>query len=135
MIFVFNNVKKNFMTIRIKSLSIFLLAAVAFIFAGCEKKEYSFGDIKTPADLTLTATVAGTDASNPNGNGTGAVAITTTAKNVLTYKIDFGDGKSQIVPSGTINYKYTNPGTDEYVITVSAIGTGGVISTISKKVT
>ena len=126
--------KKNFMTIRIKSLSIFLLAAVAFI-AGCEKKEYSFGDFKTPSDLTLTATVAGVDASNPNGNGTGAVAITTTAKSALTYKIDFGDGKSQLVPSGTINYKYTNPGTDEYVVTVSAIGTGGVVSTISKKVT
>lgn len=122
------------MTIRIKSLSIFLLAVVAFI-AGCEKKEYSFGDFKTPADLTLTAAVAGVDASNPNGNGTGAVVITTTAKNAITYKIDFGDGKSQIVPSGAINYKYSNPGTADYVITVNAIGTGGVVSTISKKIT
>jgi hypothetical protein len=125
--------KKNFMTIRIKSLSIFLLAAVAFI-AGCEKKDYSFGDFKTPTDLTLTATVAGVDASNPNGNGTGAVAITTTAKSALTFKIDFGDGKSQVVPSGNIVYKYTNPGTADYVITVSAVGTGGVVSTISKKI-
>jgi hypothetical protein len=125
--------KKNFMTIRIKSLSIFLLAAVAFI-AGCEKKDYSFGDFKTPSDLTLTATVAGVDANNPNGNGTGTVAITTTANNAITYKIDFGDGKSQVIPSGTINYKYNNPGTFDYVITVNAIGTGGVVSTISKKV-
>lgn len=125
--------KKNFMTIKIKSLSVFLLAAVAFI-AGCEKKEYSFGEFKTPSDLTLTATVAGVDASNPNGNGSGSVVITTTAKNALTYKIDFGDGKSQLVPSGTINYKYNNPGTFEYVITVNAVGTGGVVSTISKKV-
>lgn len=121
------------MTIKIKSLSVFLLAAVAFI-AGCEKKEYSFGEFKTPSDLTLTATVAGVDASNPNGNGSGSVVITTTAKNALTYKIDFGDGKSQLVPSGTINYKYNNPGTFEYVITVNAVGTGGVVSTISKKV-
>jgi hypothetical protein len=126
--------KMNFMTIRIKSLSLFLFAAVAFL-AGCEKKDYSFGEMKTPVDLTLTTTIAGVDASNPNGNGSGSVAITTTAKNALTYKIDFGDGKSQVVPSGTISYKYTNPGTDDYVITVSAVGTGGVVSTISKKVT
>ncbi|QNA45600.1 PKD domain-containing protein [Lacibacter sediminis] len=119
---------------KIKSFALVFLAAVAFL-AGCEKKEYSFGDFKTPSDLTLTAVVAGVDASNPNGNGTGAVAITATAKNAISYKVDFGDGKSQIVPSGIINYKYTNPGTDEYVITVNAIGTGGVVSTISKKVT
>lgn len=125
--------KKNFMTIRIKSLSLFLLAAVAFI-AGCEKKDYSFGEMKTPSDLTLTTAIAGVDASNPNGNGSGSVVITTTAKSALTYKIDFGDGKSQLVPSGTISYKYNNPGTADYVITVSAIGTGGVVSTISKKI-
>lgn len=121
------------MKLSIKSFSLFALLAV-FVAAGCEKKEYTFGEFKTPSDLTLSATVAGVDANNPNGNGTGAVAITTTAKNALTYKIDFGDGKSQLVPSGTINYKYTNPGTDDYVITVSAVGTGGVVSTISKKV-
>ncbi len=106
----------------------------AFVAAGCEKKEYTLGTIKTPADLTLTATVAGVNAGNPDGNGTGNVSITTTAANAITYKIDFGDGKSQIVPSGTINYKYNNPGTFEYVITVNAIGTAGVTSTISKKV-
>jgi hypothetical protein len=121
------------MITKIKSFALVCLAAFAFL-TGCEKKDYSFGDFKTPSDLTLTATVAGTDASNPNGNGTGNVVITTTAKNALTYNIDFGDGKSQIVPSGTINYKYSTPGTADYVITVKAVGTGGVVSTISKKI-
>lgn len=111
-----------------------MLLATAILAAGCEKKEYSFGDFKTPADLTLTATVAGVDANNPNGNGTGNVVITTTAANAITYKIDFGDGRTQIVPSGTINYKYNNPGTFDYTITVNAIGTGGVTSTISKRI-
>ncbi len=119
---------------KIKLLSLVFLSAAALLI-GCEKKEYSFGDFKTPADLTLTAAVAGVDASNPNGNGTGAVVITATAANAITYKIDFGDGKTQIVPSGTINYKYSNPGTFDYTITVNAIGTGGVVSTISKKIT
>lgn len=121
------------MKLSIKSFSLFALLA-AFVVAGCEKKEYTFGEFKTPSDLTLTATVAGVDANNPNGNGTGNVAITVTGTNAITYKMDFGDGKSQMVPSGTINYKYNNPGTFEYVVTVNAVGTGGVTSTISKKV-
>ena len=121
------------MQLSIKSFLLIALFA-AFVAAGCEKKEYTLGAIKTPADLTLTATVAGANTSNPDGNGTGNVTVTTTATNAITYKIDFGDGKSLIVPSGTINYKYNNPGTFEYVITVNAIGTGGVTSTISKKV-
>src|SRR4029078_1911439 len=58
----------------------------------------------------------------------------TTASNAISYKIDFGDGRTEMVPSGNINYKYTTPGTSEYTITVNAIGTGGAMSTTSKKV-
>ena len=39
-----------------------------------------------------------------------------------------------MVPSGSIAYKYSNPGTNDYIITVNAIGTAGAISTISKKI-
>lgn len=121
------------MNTKIKSGILFLLT-VTILVGACKKTEYSFGDIKTPANLALTATVAGTDASNPNGNGSGAVAIAVTASDAITYKIDFGDGKILMVPSGTINYKYTTPGTFDYTITVNAIGTAGTISTVSKKI-
>lgn len=117
---------KNF-----KSLSILLLV-VSLGLWGCEKDDYSFGSVKTPANLTLTTAVAGMDATNPNGNGTGNVAITTTADNEITFKIDYGDGTSAMVPSGAINHKYTNPGINVYTVTVNAIGTGGATSTISK---
>src|ERR1700712_779904 len=100
------NFKKIFMITKIKSLLIiFLIAGIGF--TACKKTEYSLGDLKTPTNLTLTAVVAGVDASNPNGNGSGNVAITTTADKAITYNIDFGDGKTQLVPSGIINYKYT----------------------------
>ena len=102
--------------------------------SGCEKAEYNFGDIITPTGLTLTATVEGVNASNPDGNGTGRVQITTKADKALSYKIDFGDGNSQLVPSGSINYKYATPGVNEFTITVSAIGTGGTVTNLSKKV-
>lgn len=118
---------------NIKSITVTLVVLLVG-FSSCKKTEYAFGDIKTPAALTLTTNVVGTDATNPNGNGTGNVVITTTASNAITYKIDFGDGKSLVVPSGTITYKYANPGTFEYTVSVNAIGTGGAMSTISKKI-
>ncbi|MES2277524.1 MAG: PKD domain-containing protein [Bacteroidota bacterium] len=122
------------MKINIKAI-IAVLIVTTISFNSCKKPEYSFGALKTPSSLALTATVAGVSASTPNGGGTGAVAIATTASDVITYKIDFGDGNTQIVPTGVINYKYNNPGTFNYTITVTAIGTGGVTSTISKMVT
>lgn len=122
------------MKINIKLTALVFISAV-LSFSSCKKQKYSFGEIETPSDVTLTAVVAGVDAANPNGNGKGNVAITTKAGKALTYKIDFGDGNSQVIPSGTINYKYSNPGTFDYIITVSAVGTGGTTSTVSKKIT
>jgi hypothetical protein len=108
--------------------------ATGIFFTACKKTEYSLGDLKSPAGLTLTTAITGVDGTNPNGNGSGTVVITTTATNAITYNIDFGDGKTQVVPSGAITYKYTNPGTYDYTVTVNAVGTAGIISSISKKI-
>lgn len=113
---------------------ILLFAASVGLFLGCKKEKYSFGDIKTPSDLTLHTEIIGVDADNPYGDGSGSVTITTSAKDQLSYKIDFGDGTSKMVPSGTITHNYTTPGTEEYTITVSAVGTAGTTSTISEKI-
>ena len=113
--------------------AVLLITIIGFL--SCKKTEYSFGNIKTPSSLTLTSAVAGVDATNPNGNGTGTVTITTLATDALTYNIDFGDGKTQVVPSGVITYKYTTPGVNDYMVTVKAVGTGGSVSVISKKIT
>lgn len=118
---------------HIKSL-ILIFLVTGFGLSSCKKTEYSFGELKTPSGLTLTTTIAGQNTANPNGDGTGKVTITTSASDVITYKIDFGDGTVQLVPSGTIEYKYTNPGTADYTVTVNAVGTGGVVSTVSKKI-
>lgn len=103
-------------------------------FVACEKAEYNFGDITAPTQLTLNTTVEGVDAANPNGNGTGKVQISAKADKALSYKIDFGDGTVQMIPGGSITYKYATPGINEYTITVSAIGTGGTVTNLSKKV-
>lgn len=115
-------------------LPVLLFIGLLFFAGSCKKEKYSFGELKAPSDLAVTATVVGVDATNPNGDGSGSVVVTATAQNALTYNIDFGDGTKRVVPSGSLTYKYTNPGTSEYTITVNAIGTGGAISTISKTV-
>lgn len=116
-------------------IAVVLLLCCAGMIYSCKKQTYSFGEIKAPSNLQVATDVVGTDSNNPNGNGTGAVKITTTSTDALSYKIDFGNGVTQLVPSGTVTYKYTTPGTSSYTITVNAIGTGGAISTMSKKVT
>ena len=81
-----------------------ILFALLIGFSSCKKTEYSFGDVKTPSGLTLTAIVEGVDGANPNGNGSGYVVITTSGTGALTYKIDFGGAAATVVnnpnPSG-----------------------------------
>jgi hypothetical protein len=122
------------MKINFKILATACLAAVVAV-VSCKKPDYSFGKIITPTDVTLNTKIEGVDATNPNGNGTGKVDIDVTASNVISYKIDYGDGNTEIVSTGKITHKYASPGTSDYTIIVSAIGTGGVTSTATKKVT
>lgn len=111
-----------------------LIISLGLLLTGCQKETYNFGEVKTPSGLSLTTSVVGANAANPDGDGSGSVTIAATAANAITYKVDFGDGKTEMVPTGNISYKYASPGTAEYTITVNAIGTGGSVSTISKKV-
>lgn len=120
---------KNF----INKFNIVLL--IAFLSASsCTKEEYSFGDLSAPAQLTLQTAIQGVNASNIDGDGTGRVSITLASSNTINYKVDFGDGQTQMLSAGTIVYKYNTPGTNDYTITVNAIGKGGTTSTISKKI-
>ncbi|RWY53843.1 PKD domain-containing protein [Mucilaginibacter gilvus] len=122
------------MKINIKVLTAACLLAVIAV-VSCKKQEYTFGKIITPTDVAVTTQIEGVDAANPNGGGSGNVSITTTATGAVSYKVDYGDGNVEIVPTGKVTHKYSNPGTSDYTIIVSAIGTGGVTSTTTKKIT
>jgi len=122
------------MKINIKALITICLAVVA-IAIGCKKQEYSFGEIITPTGLTISTAIEGADGANPAGAGSGNVKISTSAANVISYKVDFGDGSNKIIGGGDLVHKYGNPGTNDYTIVISAIGTGGVTSTVTKKIT
>lgn len=121
------------MKTMIKSFSLFALACLVLL-SGCKKEEYSFGDLKTPSGLVLTTAIQGATTAAPTGDGSGNVSITLAAADVISFKVDFGDGESEIVSPGTHVHKYSMPGTYDYTITVNAIGTGGTISTLTKKI-
>lgn len=118
-----------------KIFSMLPVFAMLLMLGACTKEKYAFGDIKAPTDLVLNTEVVGTNTSNPNGDGSGSVKITASGKGALSYKIDYGNGITEMVPEGAITYKYTTPGTNSYTITMTAIGTGGAMSTLSKRVT
>lgn len=106
-----------------------LFLSVAFI--GCEKEEYTFGDIKTPTELKVDVNIIGKDDSNPYGDGSGVVVISAQANDAITYKFNY-NGTPTVAPSGTTTYNFAVTGTSKYIVTVEAVGTGGV--TTSKTV-
>jgi len=111
----------------------FVLITVITIIA-CKKTDYSFGKIVTPNNVAISTTIQGADATHPGGDGSGNVTITVTATNALAYKIYFGNGDSALSTSGTLTYKYTTLDTNQYTISVNAIGTGGATSTQTKQI-
>lgn len=117
-----------------KKTILLLLIPILLWATGCQKDEYTFGQVQAPTELSLNAVVVGTSPTAPNGDGTGNVRITATSKGALTYRIDYGDGITETVPEGNITHRYSTPGTNNYTITVNAIGTGGAISTVSRQV-
>ncbi len=119
-----------------KTVKLFLgLLIYLTISNSCNRDDYSLGPIKNPANFTFNAEVLDTTGmKNPVGDGSGKVNFNLSADNAITYKIDFGDGNSMVVPGGSITYKYANPGTQNYTITATAIGTAGVSSSLIKNI-
>ncbi|HXB92925.1 MAG TPA: PKD domain-containing protein [Puia sp.] len=116
---------------------LYILSAVGVAIVtivACKKTDYTFGKIVTPANVAITTSVQGADATHPAGDGSGNVTITVTASNALAFKIYFGNGDSVLSNTGTVTYKYTQLDTNTYTIAVNAIGTGGAISTTTVQV-
>jgi len=118
---------------NMKYILLFAMIIIVSIIA-CKKTEYSFGNIKTPTNITVAVAIQGANTANPTGDGSGNVSFTVSATDAITYKIYFGNGDSVLTPTGTATYKYTQLDTNSYTITVNAIGTGGAISTLSQQI-
>lgn len=88
-----------------------------------------------PTNLSWSIQVAGLNTSNPNGNGSGMVRCEASAKNAVRYGFKFGEEEEQESSTGVLEYVFTQNGTNDYDIIISAYSnTGGLIS-VSKNVT
>jgi hypothetical protein len=104
----------------------------------CTNPEYKMGDLTAPSDIVIATEVVGATTASPGGNGSGDVKITITAKDALSYKVDY-DANTPVdlvyLPTGITTKKYTNIGTNTYKITAVVYGKGGTSSTLTKDVT
>ncbi|TNJ42556.1 family 16 glycosylhydrolase [Tamlana fucoidanivorans] len=112
-----------------------LVLALTLVFTGCQDDDASFGDIKSPTDVTLSADVICEDCNDPEGDGSGLVNLVATSSGALAYKFDFGDGFSETNQSGRVTHRFTKVDVNTYTVVVNAVGTGGVQSSTSINVT
>ncbi len=112
---------------NLKFLCTLLLAMILFV--GC-KEDNNIGDIITPTNIVVTAEVVGQDADNPYGDGSGVINFSASADNAVGFKYVTSVGQ-QVTPSGNASITFTNLGVNTYQVSVVAIGTGGVTSSIS----
>ncbi|HEY0046232.1 MAG TPA: family 16 glycosylhydrolase [Flavobacterium sp.] len=113
-----------------------LTAAVvlALAFVGCQEENYEFGDLKAPTNLQVTREIVGATTENPAGDGSGLVNFTATADNAISYQYIIG---STVInsPSGIVEHRFTQNGTNTYTVTVVAHGTGGISTSTSFEIT
>ncbi|HEX8270838.1 MAG TPA: glycoside hydrolase family 16 protein [Flavobacterium sp.] len=117
----------------LKKLGIAFAAVLAF--TGCQEDEHEFGAITTPTNLNVEHTILGVDSANPDGDGSGLINFVATADDAISYKYIFSDGTSMVSPSGVVQKRFNNPGTNTYTVTVLANGTGGVTTSTTFEVT
>jgi hypothetical protein len=119
--------------IKIKNILLFILAS-GITFLGCQDEDYSIGDIIAPTNIVITAEVVGVDAENPFGDGSGFVNFKATADDVISFKFSYGDGITQIIPTGEVTKRYTSVGINNYDVVVTAIGAGGLQTTATTQI-
>jgi len=103
-----------------------LLSLLSLTFFACQPDDKEFGEIIAPSNLVVSFEIVGVDNDNPNGDGTGFVNFSAVADNGITYTYYFGDGRSEVAPSGNVTHRYSDVGLNTYTLQVVASGTGGV---------
>jgi len=97
----------------------------------CQDDNVEFGALGAPTNLAVTFDIVGKTAQTPEGDGSGKVKFTAKADNAISYKYVYGDGVSEIAPSGTAEHGFTTVGINTYTVTVIANGKGGVTSSVT----
>jgi len=99
------------------------LLGILMLIVSCQD-DATVGDLLTPTNLQVTATIVGQDANNPNGDGSGVVNFSASADDTITYRFVYGSNQ-KTAPGGTATFTFSNLGVNTYTVTVIAYGTAG----------
>ncbi len=104
--------------LKISILFVFIFTAT--LFQSCSKSADNNGsDGVTPSNLVINTEIVGQNVTNPNGDGSGMVNFTITATNATSYKILIGTENINST-TGIFSYNFTQMGTNNYTIYVTA---------------
>lgn len=120
---------------KISQYMVLVIMSMLVVFSGCKDDSYELGSLVTPTNLKVTYEIVGVDDENPYGDGSGMVNFTATADNAITFTFDFGDGSSvEVAADGSISHPFSKNGIVTYDVTISAVGTGGIITNTIEQV-
>ena len=88
-----------------------------------------------PTSLSWSIKVVGSDTNNPNGDGSGMVVCEASAKNAVRYGFKFDNEEEQFSSTGVFEYAFTQGGTNNYDISISAFSKSEDVISVSKNVT
>ena len=89
-------------------------------------------EVVMPTNLTVDIQIQGATESTPNGDGTGEVKFVATANDAVKYGFRLGTGAEIESTTGTIDFTFSQPGTNDYTIYVYAYSRTGHDINISK---
>jgi len=105
---------------------VFLFALLFMV--SCQKDDFTFGDINSPANIIISAEIVGKTTEDPFGDGSGLVKFVAIGDNAISYKYVFSDGTSENSPSGQFTKRFTKTGVNKYIVNAIAYGKGGIAS-------
>ena len=109
---------------------IFLLLTVMLLsFLSCSSdSDNDVTEPNIPTNLSISGVKVGADGTNPNGDGSGVVNFTITATNATSYRVLINNETLELTQN-TFSYTFTQGGTNNYSIIVSAYNAAGFTST------
>ena len=107
-----------------------IIFVVLFLLFSCSSNDSDVNNEK-PTNLSIDINVIGADNQNPDGDGSGMVNFTINATNATSYKVLINNEILELTQN-TFSYTFTNKGTNDYSIIVSAYNSSGFASSTTK---
>lgn len=110
-----------------KNTILLVLTVMQLSFLSCSG-DNEVNEPNIPTDLSISGVKFGADGNNPNGDGSGVVDFTITATNATSYKVLINNETLELTQN-TFSYTFTQSGTNDHSIIVSAYNSEGFTST------